>query len=711
MRKDPSATTCLRAMVAAGMTVLFGLLVGSVPVPAQDGGVVFNDIAAGNQNGITYQRTPTPSRLQLKKDIEAKAAIPNAEFFGVERPNNSPQKAAGVPGLVLFDYDNDGDLDIYVSNGPGSANSLYANQLMESGSVTFVDMGVAAGVDATSQDSTGACAGDIDNDGDADLYVVATGEPNRLFENLGDGTFADITATAGVGGGGRHANSCSFGDIDNDGLLDVVVANSYDDWHHRKPVFAFPMTYPGLEHNYLFRNHGGNFFSNISAASGIENVSNMSRPDLSGAAFSWAVAMLDLDLDGNIDILVGDNQGPPDLGDRSLERGWNRLFRGDGHGNFVDVTEDIGLDVVGSWMGLSFADFDCNGHMDFFATDLGNYLRPGRVDPPILPAPSRWFLQDENGHFSAPGLGPDILGDPFGWGTSTLDYDNDGDSDIVYHGGVDILNLLIADNPGVIFQNTGQCSAEFIWDSSALARDHRTRGVQTVAVGDLNRDGFADIVTAANFQMVFENVLPLPGIFAPPTGGPFDAGAVTEVVWIDLNGDGIQLFLDFLGHVPPLPGDLSVEINSADNGNGWAAIRTMGGAGTLPSGNNRDGIGAVLFFTPDGGPTSMQAVVGGSSYAAQDALEQIFGMGSATSGTLDVLWPGGVRNRLYDVAAGERILMPEIPCSYDGHWRNFGHYNGCVMRALNGYSRSGAINPQERQRILDSAAQAFNDSQ
>ena len=250
-KAEPAGTRQLVSLVVAGLMLMTG-----APLFA-DGGVTFTDVAA--TSGIDYARVPS-TRAQIRDEIVTGALttpIPIPDFITTVRPN-SPQKGRGAPGVALLDYDRDGDLDIYVANGPGAANSLYSNQLQETGSVAFVDVAATAGVTATDQDSTGVCFGDIDNDDDPDLYVVASGMPNSLFENLGDGTFRDITASAGVGGDGRYAIACSMADFDNNGYLDIVVGNTYDDWDHRLAVFVGGPTYPGMEHNYLFMNGGNN---------------------------------------------------------------------------------------------------------------------------------------------------------------------------------------------------------------------------------------------------------------------------------------------------------------------------------------------------------------------------------------------------------------------------------------------------------------------
>jgi hypothetical protein len=100
--------------------------------------------------------------------------------------------------------------------------------------------------------------------------------------------------------------------------------------------------------------------------------------------------------------------------------------------------------------------------------------------------------------------------------------------------------------------------------------------------------------------------------------------------------------------------------------------------------------------------------VAGSSYASQDGSTIGFGLGTATQGTVDVLWPGGFRNRLQEVQAGERITLPAIPCSFDAEWKNFGQYNRCVNRALKDYRDAGVITRKELRRLRASALEAYN---
>ncbi|NEQ83785.1 MAG: VCBS repeat-containing protein [Moorea sp. SIO2I5] len=252
--------------------------------------VTFTNIATNLNSGINYARVES-ARNAIFDDIKAQPISSISDDV-----DNVPLFARGMPGVAVLDYDNDGDQDIYVTNGPGAANSLYSNQLQETGQLTFVDVAQQAGVAATDQDSSGVSYGDIDNDGDHDLLVLGTGEPNRLFENQGDGTFIDITTSSGIGGGNKYSSSASMGDVNGDGLLDIVVANSFN-LDNIVPIQSEPFALN--EHNQLFFNTGNNTFVDISSISGIENLRGFSEGAPEGVAtITWAIAMVDYDLDG-----------------------------------------------------------------------------------------------------------------------------------------------------------------------------------------------------------------------------------------------------------------------------------------------------------------------------------------------------------------------------------------------------------------------------
>ena len=362
------------------------------PLVHADGGVTFTNIAANGGAGIDYRRIGTPGRLAVANGL-FDTLLPTSlsvNFWAAQ----TPQKPHGAPGVAVFDYDNDGDLDIYVTNGPGKANSLYSNQFKETGKVTFVDVAAAAGVTATSQDSSGVCFGDIDNDGFEDLYVTGVGEDNILYHNNGNGTFTDITSSAAIRAGSAHHSGCAMGDFNGDGLLDIVISNTYDSWDRRDPQFINALD-PALEPNQLFmQDHSAAakiHFADASETSGIQKIDG-----LPGGSFTWSVAAVDINQDGNTDLIFTDVQGLPPT-NPSEERGYNRMFLNDGTGHFTDVSYKAKLNYYGTWMGLAFGDFNCDGNMDFFSTNVGVWLGNNVSSAAVVPRPERRHLPEPRG--------------------------------------------------------------------------------------------------------------------------------------------------------------------------------------------------------------------------------------------------------------------------------------------------------------------------
>lgn len=646
--------------------------------------ITFTDIAAGDQAGITYRRTPSAQNA-IVDAARQQGVVSAASFFPTWKPR-------GAPGVAVFDYDMDGDEDIYVTNGPGSANSLYANQFAETGQVTFVDMAAAAGVTATDQDSGGVSYGDIDNDGDLDLLVLAAGEPNQLFENQGDGTFADITPTSGLGEDSLFSTSASMGDVNGDGLLDIVVGSSFSDWSNMGPIMAD--AFDRHQHNQLFLNQGDNVFVDVSETSGLYDIAGLPE-DLEGApTITWATSMVDYDLDGDLDIIQADDQP---MSPSPVQRGFVRIFENDGMGQFTDITVEAGLNVTGAWMGLAFGDLNADGNMDIFASNFGDY---GSAEfQPLGTSPSRWFLGQDDGTFTAPDLG-ELVATPFGWGTSPLDYDNDADTDIIFHGGMDFGFTQDASNPGMLLQNDGAANFTYDADAMATSTDHLRRSVQGSAVGDLNGDGFVDMVSVSDVD--FPEPIPV-----VPYGTDFGADLDDIAGFVPIFTPTDTGELVWTGVEVP-DGTLSVEINSADNGNNWVAIDAMGTVGLTTNGRaNRDGIGAVVMVTPEGGPTAMNPIVGGSSYASQDSLTANLGLGDAATGTVEILWQGGVRNRLYDVQAGEELRFPEIPVSFDGDFEGVGDYQQQVNAAIDELVMADVLTQAESDRFFASSIRAY----
>jgi hypothetical protein len=193
-------------------------------------------------------------------------------------------------------------------------------------------------------------------------------------------------------------------------------------------------------------------------------------------------------------------------------------------------------------------------------------------------------------------------------------------------------------------------------------------------------------------------------------------GARDAATWVFIAHPHPTDFLFWIwDNVPRNNGTLAVEINSG-NSNRWAAFDLMGSHGlvdnSFASGRvNRDGIGAILRFTPQGGQPTMVPIMGGSGYASQGSLRAQVGLGNAIRGTAEVLWPGGVKNRLYNVFATERVLLPEIPCSYDSTMSRKS-YVKCVTASLSDLLQvhGGPLNVLEAARLELSALRAYDES-
>lgn len=698
-----SRTDRLQLFLVAAMVVALP----AAPLVAADEPVTFTDLAADPSSGLHYQRAPSASKAIFD-------AVRAQGSFQFQETIFQPLKWRGAPGVAVLDYDRDGDLDLYVTNGPGAANSLFSNRLREDGVLRFVDRATAAGVAAVDQDSSGVCAGDVDNDGDPDLLVLSNFGANRFFVNRGDGSFDDQSLASGLGLDQRSSVSCSFGDVDGDGLLDVVVANTWEDMSNNFGIALAPFEYN--QHNQLFLNRGDGSFLDVSAERGIESLRGFSAGLVDQPTLTWAIALVDIDADGDLDIVQADDQaGIPTAAQSPFgaDRGFLHLLRNDGTGHFVDATvETLGV-AIGEWMGLTFADYDGDDRLDLFGTNFGDYAQTTLT--PLDPFfgdtlsydlgffASRALFGSEGDSFDDPGVG-DLVSTAFGWGAVSVDYDADADVDIVYHGGMAFGMVIHADNFGMVLRNDGAGGFEYDFDALAGSTDHSRRVVHGVASGDLDDDGFVDLVSVSNADIQTEIPMRHYGV---QWGSPLDGRGAFQVTFAPTDTPLVYAITDIPDNVD---GSLSVEINGG-NTNRWLKVRTVGGAGRVDGARvNRDGIGALVRVETRDGRRTTRPVLGGASYASQSALEQHFGLGRAPWATVDVLWPGGVRNRFVFARHGETVVLPEIPCDPGGDWRRVIDYARCVRGALAVYRDEGTIDRRHSARLFISALHAFFDA-
>jgi hypothetical protein len=353
-------------------------------------------------------------------------------------------------GQAFADIDNDGWLDLYVTDTTGP-NTLYGNN----GDGTF---SIARQHPAVSGHyaSGGAVFADYNNDGYADLYVLNFGA-NALYRNDRGVRFVDVTATAGVGDPGK-SQTAAWGDYDNDGFIDLYVTNWACPECDGDPLVTSRDT--------LYHNEGNGTFTDVShLLGGIE---------LSGAGF--VTSFLDFDDDGDLDLYVVNDKGYPGPREEGGPMNRNLLFVNEGEGCggwcFVDRAVEAGADLANDGMGLAITDYDDDGDLDMFVTDIG---------PPH-------FLENQgDGTFVDVTERTKTGYDHESWGTVFLDYDNDGRQDLYFALGI----AFGFESPNRLFWNAGDGTFEDVSDTSGASDAAYTIGV---ASGDYDNDGAVDLV-------------------------------------------------------------------------------------------------------------------------------------------------------------------------------------------------------------------------
>jgi hypothetical protein len=390
-------------------------------------------------------------------------------------------------GVALFDYNNDGLLDIFFTNGaeipslkksnPGFYNRLFRNN----GDGSFTDVTEKAGL-AGSGYSMGVAAADYDNDGFVDLYVAGF-DRNQLFHNNGDGTFRDVTEKSGTGGmiSGRDkpwSVAAGWIDYNNDGLLDLFVVNYLDYSLARAHScrtgnivdYCSPNEYRGRP-NILYRNNGDGTFTDVSQQSHISRY----------VGKGMGVAFADYDGDGFTDIFVSNDSFP------------NFLLHNNGDGTFTDVAlmagvayNESGKTVAG--MGADFRDIDHDGRPDIFHTAMyGDTF-------PLYRNLGKGQFEDVT---EMTGLSAMTAGFT-AWGAGIFDFDNDGNKDIFAAGSAILDNSMEVNNrpyplPNWLYRNLGNMKFQDVSEQAGrgFSEPAAHRGA---AFGDLNNDGKVDIV-------------------------------------------------------------------------------------------------------------------------------------------------------------------------------------------------------------------------
>jgi hypothetical protein len=500
--------------------------------------------------------------------------------------------------VAVADFDGDGFEDLFVTDSAETGrNHLYCNQ----GDFTFKDVAEAAGV-AEGNDAGNASADalwlDFNNDGRPDLFVVRFGT-SRLFENLGDGRFKDVTLKAGLG---RYANAITAiaFDPDKDGDVDLFVGSYFQPVDVFKPDTPrfFPESFETANNGggvTLWRNNGDGTFTDATAEAGLS---------LSG----WTLDLGhgDADNDGDDDLYV------------ACDFGTDRFFVNNGTGKFTDRTKEaIGIDTK-KGMNAEWGDYDNDGFLDVYVTNItDDYMREGN------------FLWRNNGDltFSDVSRETGTHDTGWGWGAKLFDPDNDGWLDLYVVNGwvsagsesyVPAIFEMITRPGGVDFTDARNWPP---MEGKSLSGYQKKRFFH-------NQDG------------LFKEEAARHGLDSTRDGRGI---AVT-----DLDNDGREdLFVANANAAPYL------YRNTSQSRGRWAAFQLQGRR------SNRDGVGAQLRATVNGS-TRLRFVDGGNGFAGQSSRRVHFGLGEAKRiDRLEVRWPSGMRQTFEKIPAGRLYRIVE----------------------------------------------------
>lgn len=531
-----------------------------------------SSISTTGQNDLSLP----PENEDYFQDIIEYSGIDFVRTIGDEHLSNLVESDGGGAGFI--DYDQDGYLDLYLSNGnfvdnlsmnenekPNrtSENKLYRNL----GNGTFEDVTTEAKVGDRGY-GMGVTIGDFNNDGFPDIYVSNYG-PNVLYQNNGDGTFSDVTPGAGVGG-----DECSVGatwlDYDNDGHLDLYVGNyiTFDpqyNYYYAPDGFPGPMAYEG-QADVLYHNNGDGTFNDVTQEMGVYNSNGR----------AMGVGAADYNNDGFIDIFV------------SNDHMVNYLYHNVNGEKFEDrgIMSGVAFNQVGEAtisMSVDFADYNNDGLMDLFVSD---------------DAYCSLHRNEGNGVFTEMSYNAGIAvacGQFVGWASSFLDYDNDGDQDLFKVNG-ELKHLYGQEDQ--LFENDGNGKfTEVSIQSGAYFNEERVgRGA---CFGDYDNDGDIDVFI------------------------------------VNLEDKGVLLR------------------NNKGNQNNWILLNLIGDT------SNRDGVGARISISYDDEKQYAQKE-SSSGYISTNDHRLHFGLGdAATVDSIEIIWPSGIVQHLTNIEANQIIDIKE----------------------------------------------------
>ncbi|HEY3052788.1 MAG TPA: FG-GAP-like repeat-containing protein [Thermoanaerobaculia bacterium] len=513
----------------------------------------------------------------------------------------------GGSGIAAEDIDSDGDIDLLILSGSG--NALYRND----GKGHFTEITESSGLawkrpDGTSGEPRQPIIADFDNDGLPDILITYVDDDHRLYRNLGNGKFEDVTGRGNLGGKGLVGGPATALDFDKDGLLDIYIGYFGDYVHGVLPTLARRNT--NALPDKLFRNKGNFVFEDVTPGSGVDNT-----------GWAQAVGHVDFDGDGWEDLICGNDFGV------------NAWYRNLGNGKFEDVSAKIGTDKPSYTMGIGITDLNRDNYPDVYITNIvtmdkdEKYVLPDaktrmKFNPQkmanmrVVEANDFFTSRVEPGHLisyeQSKAVGRGYRSTGWSWGADFFDFDNDGDDDLYVVNGMNEYAVYSSINP-------------YFTDTSGVRRDVIIPTAEKEKnVFFVNRDG----------HLIEES----------QKSGVDLLGNSRSAACFDADGDG----------------DLDIVLNNfngpavvyRNNGSGrrnhWIKIRL---SGDPKKGVTRDAIGARILVNTAHQTGLWREVFSTIGYLTVNPKEQHVGLGADDRADVTVVWPNGERQQFKGLAA------------------------------------------------------------
>lgn len=522
----------------------------------------------------------------------------------------------GGSGVAAEDIDNDGDVDILLLGGAG--NALYLGD----GKGKFTDVTEAAGLswkraDGTAGEVRQPIVADFDNDGWQDILVTYVDDDHRLYRNLGNAKFEDVTAKSNLGGRGLIGGPATAIDFDEDGLLDLYIGYFGDYLRGELPTLSRRNS--NALPDKLFRNKGDFVFEDVSAGSGVENT-----------GWAQSIGHLDFDGDGREDLICGNDFGV------------NAWYRNLGNGKFEDVSSKIGTDKPSYTMNVGITDLNRDRRPDVYISNIvtmdkdEKYILPDtktrmKFNPAkmanmrVVEANDMWVSLADGSYEQSTAVGRGMQSTGWAWDADFFDFDNDGDDDLYVVNGMNEYAVYSSVNP-------------YLTDPSGKPTDAILPVAEKeVPVFFVNTNGMLQEETARS--------------------GADPAGNARSVAYFDADDDGD---LDMVVNNFNTPA-IVYRNNAEKNGNHWLKLRLTGDPA---KGVTRDAIGAQIFVDTASQKGMWREVFSTIGYLSVHPKEQHFGLGTDTAADVTIVWPNGERqtlagleaDRSYRIVQGQGIV-------------------------------------------------------